>query len=486
MDGKMIVLAIDLGASSGRGIIIDSSNGLALKEVHRFNNEPVSVNGTFRWDILRIYKEILLAIKKATLVAKIDSLSIDTWGVDYGLIDKSGQLIGNPYHYRDSRTQGIIDSFDLYSKEDLYKIAGISLNEFNTTYQLYKESHINDYANTKSLLFIPNLLTYFLTGVMATEPTIASTSGFYKQDGGFDKDYLQAINMQYDVMPKVMPTGTVIGKLLNSIVEEMGLDYNINVVLGAGHDTACAVASVPSTNDNVLYLSSGTWSLFGTLLDEPIVSNTAYKNGYTNELGVQGVRFLKNIMGLWIIQEVKRDLEKSKQNISFAELATLAEQAQPFKAFINVNDSYFNAPNNMIARIKEYVKKTQNIQLDSIGDVARTVFCSLAMEYKKALDDLKEITKKKYTLLNIIGGGAQNILLNQMTANALGIDVKAGPFEATAIGNALVQFKALGEIKSYEEGVQLVINAKMTYDYSPQATEQYNNNYNRYLALKKA
>ncbi len=475
----MAVLAIDLGASSGRGIVVTTSRGsMTCTEIHRFENGAFGVGEGLFWDVEKLFANIKIAIKKATEYTHIDSLAIDTWGVDYAFVGVDGKV--HPAHsYRDKRTAGIIDTFSKLSKAELFALSGISLNEFNTTYQLSTERI--DYDQIETFLFMPSLFSYLLTGKKGVEPTIASTSAFYTEEG-FSHLFCNAIGLPTRVLPTVYATGSVLGKVSQEIKTELGLSYDIDVVLGAGHDTACAVASIPSTDGDTLFLSSGTWSLFGTELDAKNTSKEAFLAGFTNEIGVGSVRFLKNITGLWLIQECKKEWD-AVAPITFADIVHKCKEAPKKGAFIDVTDHLFDKPDGMVDRIVAYAKLTQGIALESIGEIADTVYRSLAMEYKYAFKGLKSITGRDYPVLHVIGGGANNSYLNQLTADALGIPVVAGPTEATAIGNAVVQMIATGRLKTLKEARALIKRAIPLKTYRPKriVTEE---EYAQYIRLK--
>lgn len=447
-DGR--VLAIDLGASSGRGIVYEYKDGrLQERTVHRFSNGAKEENSRLVWDINMLYDEICNAIKIANLeCGKLDGVGIDTWGVDFGLIGSDGNIMGNPRNYRDS--QNAVMREKLKDREwEFYQISGISANDFNTTYQLaVRNKEKTDWEKVKYLLFMPQLVGYLLTGKAATEPTIASTSGFFNIEKGFDKEFLKEFEIPSRIFPEVKKTGEILGVLKKEVANRVGVDYDLPVILTAGHDTACAVLGVPSEEEYPLYLSSGTWSLFGTLTDKPINTRQAFENAYTNELAFDGkVRLLKNIIGMWIIQECRRQWQNQGQELSYSEIVELAKSSKPTGAYIDVNASEFAQPCDMADRVKEYVQRNQGITLASIGEIADCVYRSMAKSHKDAYEDLCMLTGKHYDRLYIIGGGANNGYLNQLIANQLGISVWAGPGEASALGNALGQFVGLGILK---------------------------------------
>ena len=445
------VLAIDLGASSGRGIIFHlADDRLQQKVIHRFPNGAVERDGRLYWNLDMLFTEVVKAIGIACKDGKLDGVGIDTWGVDFGFVGKDGKAICDDFrNYRNPANAAVRNSLDESARKKLFEIAGISDNDFNTTYQLIARAREDyDFDGVEHMLFTPQLLGYMLTGVAVSEPTISSTSGFYRQSIGFDENFLKQCKIPKDILPKSVDTCSVISNLKEDIKEKVGIDYDLPVIATPGHDTACAVLGVPSQEEYPLFLSSGTWSLFGALEDKPIVNDDAWKYGYTNELAFGGkVRLLRNIMGMWIIQECRRQWISEGKNLDYPQIVALAKDSQDKGAFIDVNDSSFALPCNMADNVKAYVLKKQGIKLNTIGEVARCVYTSLAKAYKDAYDGLVKLTGRKYDKLYIIGGGANNDYLNQIIADTLGIEVSAGPSEASALGNAIGQFVGLGAIK---------------------------------------
>lgn len=481
------VLAIDLGASSGRGIAFCYRDGkLSYEEIHRFPNGGVRTADGLHWDIESLYSNIMTCIAKTACKGyEIESVGIDTWGVDYGLISKSGKLKNAPFHYRDQRTEGIVERFDAMTKRELYDLAGISLNAFNTSYQLSEEVKTQSFDDVERLLFMPNLLGWMLTDQAASEPTIASTSGFYRRNGGWSKKFLDTIGVPERIMPHVVATGSKLGDLKASVVRACGLKKPVAVTLCPGHDTACAVLSIPSQSDRTLFLSSGTWSLFGTETDYPIVTDISYAENYTNEIGYGGnIRLLKNIMGLWIVQEVKKQAEKEGERIDFDEIVRACEKEQPFVSFIDVQDPLFNPPDDMIGRIRAYCARTGQTIPQNIGQVARCVYESLALEYRYAAEGLSLITGQTYDRLHVIGGGSKNRLLNQFTADALQTEVFAGPCEGSAIGNALAQLIAIGAIADKKQARLVVADSESIERYLPEDAQAWEEAFKRYKKIK--
>lgn len=448
MDRKARVLAIDFGASSGRGIVFElDGNKLTQSVVHRFSNGAVERDGKLYWDLKMLYSEVLNAVRIANAdCGKLDGVGIDTWGVDIGYVGWNKEVMLDEFrHYRNPDNAAVSASLSNDMKQKLFGISGISDNDFNTTYQLIARRRQGfDFRKVSEILFTPQLLGYMLTGVAATEPTVASTCGFYDRTYGFDLEFLNMVGIPAGVFPKSVATCSVLGNLKSDIAKQVGIDYELPIIATAGHDTACAVMGIPSKEEYPLFLSSGTWSLFGALNDKPIKSADAWKMGYTNELAFDGkVRFLRNIMGMWIIQECRRQWLSEGKEVDYPQIVELARQSKDKGAFIDVNDKEFALPCNMADKVKQYVLKNQGIALETVGDIARCVYFSLAKAYKEAYDSLIALTGKRYDRLYIIGGGANNGYLNQIIADTLQLDVSAGPAEASALGNALGQFIGL-------------------------------------------
>lgn len=482
------LLAFDLGASSGRAIIgTFENNKISLKEIHRFSNEPVSINGTLYWDILRLFNEIKQGILKATRETKIDGIGIDTWGVDFGLIDKGGKLLSNPVHYRDERTVGIPEKvFNSIFKNEIFEKTGISFMRINTLYQL---CYLNEFEPEMldlcdKFLNIPDLLAYFLTGAKRSEVTIASTSNLLNPETkNWDFELIKNLKLPEGIFANIIQSGEVYGKLSLDVCNELGCDP-IPVIAISSHDTACAVVSAPAENEDFVYISCGTWSLLGIENDKPITSSQAFEANFTNEQGYNNkIRFLKNIMGLWLIQESKRTWEKQGLDVSFDMLEKLAIESEPFKCFVDVDDSSFETPGNMPKKISEYCKKTGQYEPKTIGEIMRCIYDSLALKYKYTINNLQAITNKQYTSINMLGGGIKDVLLCQMTANACNVPVYAGPVEATSMGNIAVQLISLQAISSLKEAREIIKNSTDIKTYLPQNTEQWEQAYKRYVEI---
>jgi len=457
------LLAFDYGASSGRAILgkFDGEK-LALDEVHRFSNDPVMIRGSLYWDILRLFHEMKQAILKCVKNGDKDIAGIgtDTWGVDFGLIGANGELLGNPFHYRDSRTEGMIEkACETVPKRDIYNRTGIAFQKFNTLYQLLSMKLNNSpiLEKASSLLFTPDLLNYFLTGEKTTEFTIASTSQMLEAGGrGWAVSMLEKLGIPCNILLDIIDPGTVIGRVDGKICEELNAEP-APVIAVAGHDTGSAVISVPAEGERHAYLSSGTWSLLGVELNEPVINDSTYSMNYTNEGGYgRTTRLLKNIMGLWIYQECKRAWDKQGEAHSFDELEDMALKAGPSGSFIDPDDDLFYSPGHMPEKIAEYCRNTGQPVPDGKAQIVRCVMESLALKYRMALQGLEDILGYAIPALHIVGGGSRNAMLNGFTAGAIGKPVIAGPVEATAAGNLACQLLALGEISGIKEARQLI------------------------------
>ncbi|PKG24813.1 rhamnulokinase [Niallia nealsonii] len=454
---KKYTLAVDIGASSGRLILgFLENNALQLEEIHRFSNNIVKKDQHFCWDIDKLFSEIKKGIKKCNdLGIKPASIGIDTWAVDFVLLDEHGELVTDAVAYRDDRTNGVMEEvFQKISKERLYLETGIQFQKFNTIYQLYaiKKNNPEVLDKAKTFLMIPDYFNYLLTGKAANEYTNASSTqllnAFTKK---WDKELLETLGINASIFQEIKLPNTVLGNLKEELVDEFGFD--MKVVMPATHDTGSAVIAVPELNDTI-YISSGTWSLIGVENRFPICITKALDYNFTNEGGIDyRFRFLKNIMGLWMIQEVKRNYDN---RYSFAEFVDLAKEANDFQAIVDVNDDRFLKPDNMIEEIQKYCAETNQNMPTTPGEVAKCVYDSLVASYKGAIDEIEEIFEKPFPSINIIGGGCQNEMLNQLIADATKKSVYAGPIEATAIGNIVSQLMALEEVKDISEARRII------------------------------
>lgn len=447
-----LAIAVDIGASGGRLIAGWLNKGLlTLKEIHRFENKIVKKGGTYCWEVDKLFQEIKNGLLKCKEMGiKADSIGIDTWGVDFVLLDKNDQLLTEAVSYRDPRTDGMMEEvFGLFSKERLYLETGIQFLKFNTIFQLYsiKKNNPEILEKAKTFLMIPDYFNYLLTGKKANEYTNASTTqllnAFTKK---WDQQLLELLGLNKETFQDIKMPKTILGNLSEELVSELGFD--MKVILPATHDTGSAVIAVPEEDDTI-YISSGTWSLIGTENFFPICVTKALDYNFTNEGGIDyRFRFLKNIMGLWMIQEVKRNYH---DEYSFGRLVKLAREAKDFRAFVNVNDDRFLNPAHMIEEIQNYCLATEQPVPSTPGEIAKCVFDSLAVSYQEAVNQIEEIFEKKFARINVIGGGSQNEMLNQLIADGTGKEVYAGPVEATAIGNIAAQLMALGEIQDIQE-----------------------------------
>ena len=456
------VLAFDFGASSGRAMLAELKDGkIDMREIHRFSNDPVTVGGTMYWDTLRLFFEIKTGITKAVNDGGFDAIGIDTWGVDFGLIDKRGKLIGNPVHYRDTRTEGIDKEVEqIISKEELYSLTGTQFMRFNTVYQLmYLKNHEPEQLeNAEKMLLSPDLFAYMLTGEVKAEASIASTTNLYdpvKRDWNFE--LINRLGLPEKIFPPVIKAGEVYGMLSDEICEELGCK-KVPVIAVNEHDTASAVVATPSESDDFVYISCGTWSLFGIELKEPVLTDEAAELNFTNEGGYRDtVRFLKNIMGLWLIQESRRQFRREGEEVGFDQLEKEALASEPFKCFIDVDNAAFETAGNLPRRVKEFCERTGQYVPKTRGEVMRCIYQSLAMKYKYTFNMLSKLGDKKYSRINILGGGIKDRLLCQMAADACNAEVLAGPSEATVMGNIAVCFEALGEIADFA-GIRKVVS----------------------------
>ena len=485
-------LAVDLGAGSGRVILGTLKQGkLSLSEVNRFSNDPIKDSEGDHWNIDQLLIEIKAGIRKA--IADSDqpilSLGVDTWGVDYGLIDEEGKLLNKPFQYRDPRTDGMMEKvFESISKEQIYEETGIQFMSLNTLYQIAAEKQYRSdiFKKTKHILFIPDLLNYFLTGKIANEKSIASTSQMLNATSGeWSKKIFQALDIPSELFNRVSAPGTALGTLSKTVTEEVGTNQ-IQVILPGSHDTASAVAGVPAQGKNWAYLSSGTWSLMGVECEDPILSPKALELGFTNESGVCGtVRLLKNITGMWILQECKRVWAKEGLDMDYDTLVKFAEECEPFLSIIDVDDAIFSTPGDMPQKICDYCQSTKQQVPQSKREISRVIFDSLALKYLDVWDKLETLTGKKLDQLHIVGGGSQNRFLNQLIANALNVQVIAGPVEATAAGNILIQMLSLKLIDSIEQGRELVSKSFPTESFEPQNSKSWETPFEKYQKILK-
>ena len=484
------LIAFDLGASNGRAILGQlEGDKLTMRELHRFENNYIEMNGVFYWDLPYLYNQLkqgLLAFKHAD-VGELDCFGIDTWGVDYGLLDKNGHLLNNPRAYRMAVDEDMENVWKTVDFPTLFARTGIATMNFNTVYQLYRRKLEGDVAleNAETLLLMPDLLGYFLTGEKKSEYTEVTTSMLYNP-GTKDWDWttIDELGLPRGIFTGLDRAGSLRGRLRKDIADEIGINRASFAAVGT-HDTASAVAAIPGEG-SFAFCSSGTWSLFGTETDEPILTDTVRDANFSNEGTIQGgFRPLKNIMGLWLIQECRRDWLKAGTKYSWDEIVQLAEKAEPFRSIIDPDYGEFFAGGDMVAKIQRYCANSDQPVPESVGQIARCIYESLALKYRWALERLEEIKGQRIDQLNIVGGGIQNKLLNRFVADAIDRKVVTGPIEGAAIGNLLAQAMALGEVKDIEHLRRIVRNSEDVETYMPNHTADWEANYRRLLTLIK-
>jgi rhamnulokinase len=483
-------LAIDLGAESGRGVLGTLDGGrLELAETGRFRNGPVNVLGTLHWDALNILRHVRDTISEAAEGGRLEGIGVDTWGVDFGLLGADGELLGNPYHYRDARTTGMFrEAFKLVPREEVFRHTGIQFMEINTLYQLLAMARAQSpalYAANR-LLMMPDLFHYWLTGEAVGEFTIATTSQCYDpRAGDWARDVIDRMGIPTGIFPPIVQPGTVLGPLAPSLAQDTGAEAT--VIAPASHDTGSAVAAVPAKGADWCYISSGTWSLMGVETNRPVITDAALKYNFTNEGGVAGTfRFLKNIGGLWLVQESRRTWEREGREMTYDELASLAAKAKPLVSIVEPDHPSFLHPGDMPSRIREFCGQSGQPAPDDVGPLIRCVLESLALKYRWVLERLEEMLGRRMERVHIVGGGTQNTLLSQLAADAMQRPVVAGPVEATAIGNIMIQAIAVGEVGSLSEARQIIGASFPTMTYEPRSTAGWDEAYARYLTLVEA
>ncbi len=487
-------LAIDLGAESGRGLLgkFDGER-LVLEDLHRFPNGPVRLLDTLHWDLLRLWDEVKIALRKAAVVSpNLDGIGVDTWGVDFGLIGKGDVLLGNPVHYRDRRTEGIFDvAFGMMPRERIYDATGLQFMPFNTAFQLLamrrQGSPLLDIAET--LLMMPDLFGWLLTGRRASERTDASTTQLLDPRSGTWSDEICAgLGLPRSILPELIAPGSELGSLQKSVCDEVGVG-SLRVLATATHDTAAAVAAVPVSGGRVgvpdwCYLSSGTWSLLGVETPRPIINEETLRYNFTNEGGVAGTtRLLKNIMGLWLVQECRRTWSRAGKEFTYEELILRAKSAQPFVSLVDPDDASFLAPGDMPARLAAYCQKTGQPVPSDEGAFVRCALESLALKYRWTIDRLEGIVGTKIQAIHVVGGGAKNDLLNQFTADACARPVYAGPVEATAAGNVLMQAMGRGKIANLADARAIVARSFEVATFEPRKIAAWQDATGRFAGL---
>lgn len=483
------VLAFDFGASGGRAMIGKyDGKALVLEEIHRFSNDPVVVNGVLYWDVLRLLHEIKTGILKAKHGGGFQSIGIDTWGVDFGLLDEKGNLLENPVHYRDERTEGMLEqSFGYLPKDEFYAITGNQFMEINTAFQLLslKQNRPELLERAETLLLMPDLFTYMLTGVKSAEYSIASTTQLLDAKRRvWSERVLDALGFNRSLFPPIVPCGTVIGTLSDAICKELGVEP-AKVVSVASHDTQSALLAVPAKEKDFIFISCGTWSLLGTELDAPIINEKSEKYNATNEGGCGNkATFMKNIIGLWLIQESRRQWIREGKEYGFGDLEKMAVEAPLLQSFIDPDAPEFSPQGDVPERILEYCRRTRQRVPESIGEVVRCINESLALKYREALEEIEDCTGMKYETIHMVGGGTQSGLLCQFTANACGRRVVAGPVEATVLGNLVLQLVASGDVPDIQEARALIARSQHIKVYEPEETELWELAYSRFQKIK--
>lgn len=483
-------LGIDIGATSGRALVGKfSENSFELFEILRFPNKMIETHGRLHWNVFELYNSIIYALKLCKEQGvEIESMGIDTWGVDFAYIGADGMVLGLPRAYRDTYTHGMPESFyeEVFDKETLYTKTGIQIMEFNSIFQLFaaEKNSYSPLSAADKILFIPDLLIYMLTGKMICEYTIASTSQLLNPyTKKVEESLLQKMHFNPEILYDIVCPGYVVGQC-SEVVATLAECEPVKVVAVASHDTASAVAAVPAKNKNFAYLSSGTWSLMGIEVSKPIISESTFEKNFTNEGGIDGtIRFLKNITGMWILEECRREWERLGISYTYPDIVAMVEKAEPFRGFINPDDPAFVSPKSMTTEISYYCRQTSQPMPSTHAQYIRLIFESLALRYREVLDMLKELSPHPIETLHIIGGGAQNNLLNQFTASSVNLLVVAGPYEATAIGNIMVQAKSAGVVNDLSEMRSLIYKSVNTQTFLPKDKELWDNAYEKYKSV---
>lgn len=481
-------LAVDLGASSGR-VLCGCWDGtkFSLSEVHRFPNGGVAAPGGVYWDLLRIWSEIKNGIAKHVAQEKspLAGISVDAWGVDFGLLDAAGELLGNPHQYRDPRTDGTVEAVsEKISLTDLYRRIGVQTMQINTLFQLYSmvRAKSPQLEMARSLLMIPDLFHFFLSGVQRLEYTEASTTQMFStRERAWETDTLNSLAIPSNIFPALVQPASVLDDLQSSIVKEFGLSSSFPVIAGASHDTASAVAAIPGLDEHSAFLSSGTWSLIGVEIAEPVTSQQAFEWDFTNEGGAGGsVLLMKNLPGLWLLQECQRQWAKLGQAYSWDQIVKLAEQSEPFTFFLNSEAKCFLNPADMPQAIRDYCRDTGQSLPAKDAVIARGCLENIVFKYRSALDRLEQLTGRKLTTLRVVGGGSQNRLLCQFTANATGRTVVAGPVEASALGNVMLQAIATGHLSDIQTGRASIAASIECSVFIPEEVDRWRDEYDRF------
>ena len=484
------LLAFDLGASNGRAILgTFDGDKIEMQELHRFENNYIEMNGVFYWDLPYLFKQMkqgLLAFRQLN-VGELDCMGIDTWGVDYGLLDRNGHLLGNPRSYRYATDADVAETHKVVDFPTLYSRTGIGSMNFNTVYQLHRRVREQDVAleNAQTLLLLPDLLGYFLTGEMAAEYTHATTTMMLDAEtGDWDWKTIEALGIPKHIFPKIQKSCSLRGCLRPELAEELELNRVPYAAVGC-HDTASAVAAIPGSG-SFAFCSSGTWSLFGVETDHAIVTEEARNANFSSEGTIQGgYRPLQNIMGLWLIQDCRRDwIKQTGKDVSWDEIVMEARKAEPFRSIINPDFNDFYAGGNMVKKIQDFCRNTDQPIPETMGQLARCIYESLALRYRLALEGLEKIKGETIESLNITGGGIKNMLLNQMVADSIDRKVITGPVEGAAIGNLLGQAMALGAVKDLADLRRVVRNSEAVEEYVPHHNADWDKAYEKLLSLQ--
>lgn len=471
---EKVYVALDLGASSGRAMLARYNGGtLTLEEVHRFDNGPVDMEDGLHWDADYLFDQMKKGLARAVEAAgdKLVSIGVDTWGVDYALLDANGNLLSQPFNYRDSRTDGMMEkTFEIVPKETIFEKTGLQFMQINTLFQLMSEvlDGGERLAKAETLLMMADLFNYWLSGRKASEHTLASTSQCFNPcTGTWAADMLEELKIPSRIFPEVVEAGCVLGELKADIAKETSA-RGVSVVAVGSHDTASAVAATPAKGENFAYLSSGTWSLLGMELKSPIINKECLASNFTNEGGVLGtIRLLKNATGLWLVQECRRIWKEQGEDLSFDEMESLADDAEPFTAFVDPDAAEFQSPCDMPENIRAYCRRTKQTVPADKGALLRVIFESLALKSRKILENAEHLAGNKMGVLHIVGGGSKNRTLNQYVADAIGRRVVAGPAEATALGNVMMQMIAMDDLQSVEDGRSLIRRSFELENYDP-------------------
>jgi rhamnulokinase len=484
-------ICFDLGAESGRCVVVSLSEGkISLTEVHRFATRNVECLGNLHWDALAIFSELITGLQKTvkSFGAHFNGIGIDTWGVDYVLVDSQNRMLCNPFHYRDNRTDSIMDeAFKIVDKEEMYRLSGTQFAQYNTVFQLLaeKKMKLNLLKLADKMLLMPDFFTFLLTGKKVAEFTIASTTGLVDPYiRNWNWKLIDVFGFPENIFPEVVEPGTFVSNISKVISNKCGLTENIPVFAGAGHDTASAVASIPAENYSWAFLSSGTWSIIGVESKQPFITLESLKYNFSNEGGVNGTtRFLKNIIGLWPLQECKRFWSQRGTDFTYMQLAELAFRHGNANAWIDLNDNRFLKPGDMPLKVISYLKETNQNAKEDFGFIARVILESLAFNYKTSIDQLEKVTNTKIDIIHAVGGGIQNKLLNQLTADATGRKVIAGPVEGTIIGNSGTIATASGAVNNIDEWRKMVARSFSIEEYKPANHSYFSTNENKYLSI---